>query len=195
MKLPVLAEKLADKAIMSGAIAEDERELYLYAYQALIAQAMSWTSLILIGAMFHSFWGALIYMIFFIPLRTFAGGFHQNNYMRCYLTSLIIFLLVVVVVAYAAEAIPMWAACVLFAASVFTIFQLAPVADPNKPLDQHEKTKYKKMTQMILAIETAAVVLSVIINIPMRLLLLAMAAPLTVAILLLLGQKEENDKC
>ena len=194
MRLSALAEKLADNAITSGAVAEDERELYVYAYHGMMAQGISWTSLILIGALFHSFWGVVVYTVMFIPLRSFAGGFHQRDYLSCYFTSLAVFLFVVLVCTYAQQLIPMWLLYLLFAAGCVVIFLRAPIADPNKPFREGEKVRYRNATRIVLAVEIAVVVLFSLLHLPAKLLLFAMAASLTVAGFLLPKEKKESDE-
>lgn len=192
--LEKLAHALTEKAIETGAVQRGEEELYLFAYQSLLSRIVTWASFLLIGALFRQLAGAVVYMVFFIPLRIYAGGYHERNYFRCYLTSVASFVVTVLLCPLAAEYLPLWVPAALLLASAAATFALAPIGDANKPLDSGEIKKYKGFARVILAVEVAAIAALAVFSIPLA--LFAVAAPVTVALLLLKAvsaQKKERQ--
>lgn len=87
----LLAKKMVAAGIKANVLQQEDEELYLYAYQSLLAHIISWLSLLLIGLFMGLFWESALYMVFFTPLRIFAGGYHKGDYSQCYIVSVVFF--------------------------------------------------------------------------------------------------------
>ena len=172
---------MVQMAVSAGAIGQDEEELYLYAYQSLLASVISWASLLLIAAVLQAFWGAVLFMLFFIPLRSYAGGYHQSSYLRCYLLSVASFAGLGLTCPFLARVLPLWVVGALLLLAAAAIFWRAPVADPNKPLDDTQRVKYRARARITLLLELAALAAFYCLKLPRELLLFAAAGPLLAA--------------
>lgn len=189
-----LAQRLVRRAVSAAIIQPEEEELYLYAYQLMLAGAFSWGSLLLLGFFFNAFWGSLAYMAFYIPLRMFAGGYHEGSYLKCYISSIASYFLIVLVCPVAARHLPLWAVMLIVAASVVVVFLRAPVADPNKPLDQRETFLFRRRARGIALFEAAIIVAMAVLDVNRAFLLFATASILTVAVLLLKPERKQGDE-
>ena len=148
-----LAEYLCNKAIAVNAIESQEKDLYMYGFGLLISSIYTWGTFILLGLFFNSLLSAICFMLLFIPLRIFCGGFHRKSYFKCYTSSLFLFLYVYFIskVSFLEEvnlvllmALPL---------AIWCIWKFAPLEDSNKPLDSCELIKYSKISKSILAVE------------------------------------------
>lgn len=92
-----LAQKLLNRALKEGIIQPEDTELYSFAYQSLLAQFFNWASAMVIAWLFGVFLPMFVYMLFFVPLRSYAGGYHESSYGRCYFSSLAMFIILMVV--------------------------------------------------------------------------------------------------
>lgn len=180
-----LAEKLVSAAIASGSVNADDREVYLFGYQALIEKALSWGSILILSAFLHKLPGALVFVFFFIPLRSHAGGYHARTVLVCYSTSVLMFIAFCFTEPYLLNFVNKVSVCISVALFAAIIVILAPIADENKPIMQAEARQYKKRTYIILFVEIGIIL--VLINIPQakELLLFAMFALASVSVLLL----------
>lgn len=107
-------------------------------------------SVVLIGFALGMFWECLIFLFAYIPIRSYAGGYHANTPLKCYLFSLVLVTALLLEISKAS-----WNSTALWVVSILAgliIFWLSPVEDSNKPLDQIEITIYRKRTYIILAI-------------------------------------------
>lgn len=149
MKINV-SEKIAESLITIGVVPSEEKELYKYGIRQGILMVINVLTAILIGFILGMVWQSMAFMLTYIPIRTYAGGYHASTQLRCYLSSTALMAAVLIAI----KLIP-WNGCICsfisFCAGM-VIFWLAPVEDLNKPLKQIEKTIYKRRTWIILVL-------------------------------------------
>lgn len=109
------------------------------------------SSALIIGLIFDMFLESIIFMAAYIPLRSFAGGYHAKTPVRCYFASLILIFAVLLFCKYVPFNLLLYGG-MLLVSSVAIAF-LCPVQDNNKPLDGVEQRRYKKFSITILLVE------------------------------------------
>ncbi len=135
-------------------------ELYAKAMEAILAMAINFVSALLIGYLCGMWWHSVVLLVMFIPLRSYAGGYHAGGYISCYLESCGLLTFSLLAIRYVAldgnmpEMI--WQ---LFFVSVIVIFMLAPLADKNKPISEKEAKVFKKRTRIVLSVEVLIVMI------------------------------------
>lgn len=131
----------------------------------------------------------------YMPLRIYAGGYHARTQLRCYISSVVL----IVAVLLAIEFIP-WTNFIVITISIVSgliIFILSPVEDMNKPLDAAEVKVYGKKTRIILGLELCALVL--LVGFGMKIIVSCISVSLFVqCVMLILGKKKRiiyaNDR-
>lgn len=134
-------------------IDEDDKEIYLFGfYQGLILLLNIVTTLV-IGIILNMFVESILFLIFFIPLRIFAGGYHAKTQLRCYVMSTITTVLILYLILFLQENM---GGIIIggYIISVCIIWKLAPVQDKHKPLDEKERIKYRKRVHKLLVFIT-----------------------------------------
>lgn len=149
---------LVDLAIKYNIVAPEERDTYTVATSLLLFSSLTWGTLLILGFLLNQAMGGLVFLFFHLPLRIFAGGFHQNTRGKCYLQSCIIFLILFWGFSspYKVWVTNNW--LILTALSFYIIWRLAPVEAVNKPLTPKEFKKYRLTARTILIAETAGVI-------------------------------------
>ena len=145
------ADKITNYLMKNGFVPREDREIYAYGLYLGIIMIINFITFILIGLFFKMVKESLVFMIFYIPLRTYAGGYHAKTPTRCYFLSILMILSVLLAVKTAS-----WTNSMVIGMSLLsgiTIFALVPVEDGNKPLSNSQVIRYKKVARMILAIE------------------------------------------
>lgn len=149
-----LAKSLVTWQVKKKYLLEKDSNLYTYAYELFIGQAINVLVACLLAVIFDACLTVFVFLVSFFPLRSYAGGHHADSYSICTLISSIIVCLVCV----AAKVIPLGAVLsVNIAAGIISgglILKLAPVEDHNKPLSAAEKRKYRKYSILIWGIES-----------------------------------------
>ena len=150
MKLAI-SEKITDSLANSGVITTEDRELYQYGVQQGLLMILNLITTLVIGLIFGLVWQSLIFLLTYIPLRSYAGGYHARTPMKCYLFSIVIMSAALLGMKFIVWTNFICLTIGLFAAGI--IFFLAPVEDSNKPLNEREIKVYKKRTRILLGSE------------------------------------------
>lgn len=189
-----LTQRLIRFAISNDIITDEDRELCEYSYGMMFARLFSFATLLLIGLLFGSVLGALIFHFTFFPVRIYAGGFHSRGYTGCYLASVAAFVSINCVYKLA-EGIWVTPMCVLGSVlSGIIIFCMSPIADPNKPIDEHETKKYQEKARLIVSIELLIIVVIARVPAANQILFFMSAALIMAATLLLIPCSKEIAK-
>ena len=135
-----------------GILKKEDQALYQYAYELLLNQGINIAAAILIAVLFKMPWVVLTFLAAYIPLRSYAGGYHANTNWGCTVVSALMLCLVCIVVKFAAL-YSAYGWCILFAVSGIFIFLLSPVEDFNKPLSEEEVIHYRRMSRILWTVE------------------------------------------
>ena len=79
--------KISDFFIHNGKIQSEDREVFAYGIRRLILNAFMMISFMCLGFITNKLLEIGFFLVFFIPLRKYAGGFHFDNSVICYVFS------------------------------------------------------------------------------------------------------------
>lgn len=141
--LKSLSERVVEWQIKKLILKEDDRAMYEYAYLVLICHIINIAVAVIIALVFSSAIPVMVFLISYIPLRSFAGGYHASNSERCVVVSAVILCIVCLIMKVIATAsIPVINWSIAMIAGI-VIYMLSPVEDPNKPLEGIEVKRYR----------------------------------------------------
>lgn len=146
-----LSGKIGNNLIQSSVIKEEDAEIYIYGINQILVSVLNVSSALIIGLIFGMFFEIAVFMAAYIPLRSFAGGYHAKTPLRCYVFSVI--MLIVVSIGLKYLHIAEWIYYAVLVAATLVVLVLSPVEDRNKPLDDIEHKIYKRRTVLIAAVE------------------------------------------
>lgn len=150
-------ERIADWFIRNEVIPLKDKDIYTYGLKQGSLMVLNIGTTIIIGIILKMVWQSIILMLAYIPLRTYAGGYHAVTQFRCYIYSIGIVLGALLGI----RLIP-WTNFICFVVALFVgsiIFLLAPVEDSNKPLNQVEIIIYRNKARVLLSILLAGALL------------------------------------
>lgn len=145
------AYKITQNLCKENIIPKDDFELYEYGFNMGITILFNIISTVIIGVIIGRVFESIAFLVFYIPLRSYAGGYHASTPWRCYFISIIMLAIVLSGMKYLILAD--WIYYVILAASAMIIFILSPVEDKNKSLDVEEFCVFRKRAIAILIIE------------------------------------------
>ena len=125
-------------------IERSESNIYVYAYELLISSTISIFLILIASCVCGNIWYSLAFLLGFIPLRIYLGGYHASSHFNCYLAFLSVFL-ASVVLSYqivATYGFRLMTTCLLF----IIAFLYAPVEAKNKRLPTEKKRKYRHIS-------------------------------------------------
>lgn len=166
----------------------DENELYIFGVNQFLNMLLNILTALFIGILFGETLRIILFMLAYVPLRSYAGGWHSRTPLRCYIFSVIMLIVVSIGMKYLSVA--EWMYYVILAAAASVVLILAPVEDRNKPLDEIEHKVYKRRTVIITVAELIiALLLKLLIS---DNLFIAIVYSFTVLSLMLIAGKAKN---
>ncbi len=164
-ELLLMIEKLVDRfmAIMlkNNAISEEEISIYRYGYILLFEQIVNIAVAILIGIIFNKLVYVGTFLLVYIPLRSFCGGWHADKFWKCTLLSNLIILIMVVCSEKICEMININMMLIIIFVLAIIVYVVAPIGTKSKPLSDKEKKFYKPI---ILIITLVYILISILIG-------------------------------
>ena len=136
-----LSARLADRLFNHGVIAEEDKDIYVYGFQLLISFLFSTSLVLLIGAVLGKIAETLAFLIVYILLRSFSGGYHANSYAVCTIVTVSVYLIVILMSSLVN--VNLIAYLSLFILGIILLALMAPVRHPNKKISSKDTIKYK----------------------------------------------------
>ena len=135
---------------------DEEKEIAIYGLKRLGMFVVSMIVAAIIGLLMGNIQGVFLFLLFFIPLRIFAGGLHLPTLWMCAIASS----LLIIVIAFILNSVEgAWingrTCSAIFLAGALIIMLLAPVDTANKLLFKEERIRYKIISIIITALEMA----------------------------------------
>lgn len=159
MKSSVI-EKFSELLVQNKVISLEEKELFIFGLQQGLIMILNVLSSIIVGYIFGMVWQSIVFLVMYIPLRSYVGGYHARTQLRCYLFSMVLISLVL----WGIKLIP-WTSFICMVVSMIMgiiIFLTAPRADENKPLDEIETVVFRKRARCIYLVQELFLIVSLI---------------------------------
>lgn len=88
-----LSRKVSFFLIANGIIPETDREVYEYGFEVMLSTFSCFGVLAILAFVSRSITHSVLYILGFVPIRHYAGGYHAKTHFRCFLTILITYIL------------------------------------------------------------------------------------------------------
>ena len=151
-----LAIKITDLLVARGADPEN-KEVYAYAIEYILSNIVSYGMLLILAGIFNVLPTMLLFLLFWIPLRSNIGGLHAPSQALCLLLSAIFGIGAVLLAIYFVPGITML--LIFIALSIIVTFLIAPVIHPNHPVSEKRRLKGKKTARIVVIAESVIILL------------------------------------
>ena len=141
-----LSDTIARSFVARGTISEERFSICRYGIKQLFSVCLNLLTTLCIGMVFGLVWESVLFTAAYIPLRSFAGGFHAKTPVRCYWYSA------------AMIAIVLGTAVPVYMISSILLWLLAPVETSHKPLDELEQRVYRHRARLIWCVESLVMI-------------------------------------
>lgn len=146
-----LSERITDKFEQLNVISSDDRDIYRYGVQQGCVLLLNLLSIITIGLLCGMLIESILFMLVFVPLRTYAGGYHAKTHIRCYVYSMLT--ITVILLTMKLLSFDFWHYVLMMVVGCLVILWLAPIEDENKPLDNLEQKAYCKKAHLLVGFD------------------------------------------
>ncbi|NMA79860.1 MAG: accessory gene regulator B family protein [Clostridiales bacterium] len=160
-----IVEKIVSIFYRNSIVNDDNIDVVRYGMEIVLLKVLFFLTILLIGVITNNVVNIFVFMLFYKPLRTYAGGYHAKTRIGCYFVSvLMLFLFLISVKLISMFDVLINAIYIVAIISGVTIWILAPVETSNKPLDATEKCRYRLISRIILLVEFFVGGLCLILN-------------------------------
>ncbi|MGL5713525.1 MAG: accessory gene regulator ArgB-like protein [Paraclostridium sp.] len=146
------AKNMTSFLISNKAIEDDESELYIYGFETLIAFAINIAAILLVGAFFNKFTHTLLFLLCYCPIRQFSGGYHAENYKKCLMVFLSIYMLDIAILSVLINKISNISVIIMTLVCALIIIRYSPMEHRNNPLSKEERKRYKNTVILLIGI-------------------------------------------
>ena len=146
-----ISKIICDFALQYSMLYDHKNEdIYRYGIEITISSLLGVIVILFLGAITKDLQSAILFLLSFIGLRSYCGGYHANSYMKCNS----IFVISYIVVYWVAQIAYMfkWKSEMMIISGIATVIIsiFAPVTNANKPLDLYD-IKKSKIISIVLA--------------------------------------------
>ena len=186
--LEYMSDKIARILVSQKIISDCDLDVYAYGLALLLSFFFNTVIMFIIGIITHRLVETILFLIVFVILRSFSGGYHADTFLKCMIITFSTYALVISLSAVKVSLIVYLA--VLFA-GFFIILVKAPIEHPNKEISACDKKRHKLSSIVLYAAFSG---LGVILdNYNTRLKSTIFFALLTVIVLLFIKESTKGD--
>ena len=131
-----MSKKITAFLIEQKIVDDDDREVYEYGFELLLADLFNFLAILLVGGIARKLWPTILYILIFVGLRSVCGGYHAKTHLRCHIGTIgayILFLLLLNMQMVAENALLLlWGNFI----AAIPIILFAPIPHANKPLSE-----------------------------------------------------------
>jgi len=103
-----------------------------------------------------------LFLLIFIPLRSYAGGLHLSSFWSCYIFSCLTFLFIILMAEVVLIPGYINVLCILFCISIILLFY--PVENTNREVDEEENTYFKNKLRFFLGMDIVLLIFFIAFN-------------------------------
>lgn len=187
-----LSQKLTDKLVSHGVVQNDERDIYEYGFELVVSGILGFIIVATVGIVFKIFIPSLIFYFIFVIVRTFSGGYHATSYLTCKITFIAVYIGVMFFSVLFYQNYHLIYHILLIAIYIISILQYAPVENKNKPLDNYERMKNRRISIILAVIISTVSFITAYFSIKYAM-VIAMSL-LSVAMLMIIGNLKKEEE-
>ena len=139
-----IALHITDYFIRKNIICEEDKAIYQYGFEMGISQTINIITTLTIGFIMRMPLESITFLLCFLTLRTYSGGYHASSNLKCYILSTLM-TIIVLTASYFVNLYNLYHAaiiCGITGAGLLVL--LAPVDDANKVMDMVERVVFRK---------------------------------------------------
>lgn len=148
-----LVDKIVNQQLENETISREEVDIYKYGYYLLLEIIMNIIIAIFIGFIFRDIKTVIIFLLIYIPLRTYSGGWHANRLWKCTLISNFILIIAEIIANCWIQYVSLSVSLLIVICCVVIILFMSPVDTETKRLNDIEKKIYKRKTHVIVVVQ------------------------------------------
>lgn len=144
---------------------KDEMEFIEYGIEITISSILNIVLVLIIGLLLQGFYESLIFLICFIPLRMYIGGYHAETYFNCNFIFSLAFACMLLLYFFTGQYMSIIPAIIINIFSILIVAVFGPVENKHKPITDEKKRQLKIVGILLTSIISAASILLIYNNV------------------------------
>ncbi|NLO42006.1 MAG: accessory gene regulator B family protein [Bacteroidales bacterium] len=147
-----IACSFADYLCKRKIIKPELHEVYVYGAELLFSSIITTALILLMGELFGEIIKSIVFIAVYTMVRRFTGGYHANTYLKCKVITASAFLASL----FSSHLLTVhwWMYIILFILGNAVVFILAPIENPNKPIEDKDKVKLRRLSHLVFSVMT-----------------------------------------
>lgn len=145
-----IATKFTKTMLAHKIIAEDMFDIYVYGFELLLSFLFNTTIILIAGVLLGRILQTLLFLLIFVLLRSFTGGYHANTYGVCTFVTFMVYGGVLLLSELYNPSLLFYALLAILGFVVMLVF--VPIEHPNKKITEKQKRKYKCISLVLFLI-------------------------------------------
>ena len=92
-----LAQKITANLINRNLLSDDRKDEYVYVIETSLEKLISYAFILTIAVLTGTLVQSIIFLVLFVSIRGRTGGFHMNTYFKCLISTIVLYLLLILV--------------------------------------------------------------------------------------------------
>lgn len=149
-----IAEDIAFLLIKNKIVDIEKRDECVYGAEVLLLNLSNILTALIISVLTKSMLHFAAFMLIFVPLRIFTGGYHAKTSESCYLITSAMYALTVLCVKLMPEQYSNIPAIITLAVLIVPIVLFAPVEHKNNPLNSDERKRNRLISIVLTVVDS-----------------------------------------
>lgn len=155
-----ISDSIATELSSQGIIQKEDVDKCKYGLEVMLSSLLEILSILLLSVFVGNFLETLLLFAAFIPLRVYAGGYHANTKLKCYLISVAVYTVFTVTTYILPEELYLLISVLCTVFSLTMVFITAPIVHHNKSVNDIERKYYRKFSIIIVMAETMIILVT-----------------------------------
>ena len=153
-----IAHSFADYLCERKIIKPELHEIYVYGAELFFSSIITTALILLMGSLLGEIIKSIVFIAAFTLLRRFTGGYHASTYLKCKVITILAFLASL----FSSQLfiVYWWMYIMLLVTGNAIIFIIAPIENPNKPLDDADRLRFRRLSHVTFSAMTLCGLLS-----------------------------------
>jgi len=156
-----LSQNIINNFVEQKVINKDDESIYTYGAEIAASYLINLIAIFIIGFMMNMLVECVTFILIFIPLKSYTGGYHASNYKNCFILSCLIVSAVLYISKNVCFKVPDYIFILTMVISGALVYIIGPIEDKNKQIGKTEFVYYKGKIKLIVTIE---LILAIIIS-------------------------------
>ena len=148
-----LSEDIAFLLIKNKILDIENRDIYIYSIEVILLNVSILITNIVLSILTNGLIHFIGFVLFFVPLRILVGGYHCDHSESCFVLSVSVYALTLLLVKYDINICTNIILLILALVSIILILIWSPLINKNHPLEDYQISRNKKIVYGIIIID------------------------------------------